>query len=299
MKTVMLFIDGLGLAPGGPANPLASAPTPNLRRLLSGTPLTMEAVGHHGEKAALFAIDATLGVPGLPQSATGQTTLFTGVNAAKVLGSHVRGFPTEPLRQILRQEGMTKKIIEKGYTATFLNSYRPLFFELTPDDVQYFSASTLLNMYAGLPFRTFADMAAGRAVYNDITNRFLVDNGYDVEPRTPEEAGRILATVAADYDFLLFEHFKSDTVGHKADVAAATEVIEFLDCFIGSIIDNLDLENTLLIVTSDHGNLEDSTTGSHTLNPVPLLLAGAGCHKLPPVSDLTGVAPLVFAALHM
>src|SRR5690606_4270140 len=101
MRIILFFIDGLGLAAARENNPLAKAEMPCLRRLLGGQPLTLAAAGTHNEMATLLALDATLGVPGEPQSATGQTTLFTGVNAPQAVGRHVRGFPTAALREIL------------------------------------------------------------------------------------------------------------------------------------------------------------------------------------------------------
>jgi 2,3-bisphosphoglycerate-independent phosphoglycerate mutase len=297
MRTVMLFIDGLGLAPAGDDNPLSTVHTPHINKLLSGHHLTTEALGYHNTKATLLSLDANLGLPGLPQSATGQTTLFTGINAAKAVGCHISGFPTEPLRNIIAAEGMLKRITAKGYRATFLNSYRPQFFTLTPEDVEYFSASTLLNMYAGLPFRTFDQMANGHAVYSDITNQVLIEAGFAVASVTPEKAAKILTRISHEYDFLLFEHFQTDVVGHKSDTAKIAETVQNLDRFLGAITLNLDFDNTLLILTSDHGNLEDNSVSTHTNNPVPLLMVGAGRDKLPKLQDLTDVVPLILAGL--
>lgn len=297
MRVILFFIDGLGLAPAGEHNPLATTPTPCLNRLLGGFDLTHEAVGVSTENATLLALDACLGVPGLPQSATGQTTLFTGVNAAKAVGRHVRGFPTDPLRKILAEKGLLKQILAAGKKPVFLNGYRPEFYELLDAGQQYFSATTLMNLYAGLHFHSFEDMAAGRSVYSDITNEVLHALGFDVPYLSPEAAGKILAENAAAHDFLLFEYFLTDMVAHKRDQQKVAYCLTVIDQFLSSILSHLDLSQTLLLLTSDHGNLEDLSTGSHTLNPVPLLLVGQG-HKTPPqISDLTEVAPFVMSCL--
>lgn len=70
MKFVYLFIDGVGIAPPSPDNPVNPEVCPALCRLIRD----------HGKP-----IDANLDVPGLPQSATGQTTMFTGVNASQFI----------------------------------------------------------------------------------------------------------------------------------------------------------------------------------------------------------------------
>ena len=58
------------------------------------------------------------------------------------------------------------------------------------------------------------------------------------------------------------------------------------------------LERTLVLLTSDHGNLEDLTTRSHTRNPIPLMAWGRGAARfLDRVDDLTGVTPAILDAL--
>lgn len=58
-----------------------------------------------------------------------------------------------------------------------------------------------------------------------------------------------------------------------------------------------DDEHGLLLLTSDHGNLEDLSTRRHTANPVPGLLIGG----LPlrrefarDLHDLTGITPAIY-----
>jgi len=297
MRVVLFFVDGIGLAPAGENNPLVTTATPVLNSLLGGRDLSSEAVGFSGSLAALQALDASLGIPGCPQSATGQTSLFTGMNAAGALGRHLNGFPNGELRRLLADEGLLGKIVAAGKSATFLNCYRPAFFTELERGKRRFSVTTLLNYYAGLPFRTFRDMLRGEAVCADITTEWLRRSGYDLPLVSPEQAGRYLAGVARQYDFLLFEHFLTDLVGHKRCRKKAAELTANLDSFIGSALEGLDLTETLFILTSDHGNFEDMQTAGHTQNPVPLLLAGRRPQGQPP-ADLTGVAPFVLRALN-
>ncbi|MCW3488938.1 metalloenzyme [Dethiobacter alkaliphilus] len=297
MQVVLFFIDGLGLGPINEYNPLATTAMPCIKDLLDGKSLTLEAVGTKTQKASLHSLDATLGVPGLPQSATGQTTLLTGVNAARALGRHIRGFPTEPLRKILAAEGILKKVLELPQKAVFLNGYRPEFFTDLSNGERFYSATTLMNLYAGLPFHSFADMAAGRSIYSDITNEVLQEMGFDVPYVSPEKAGKTLAENAARHDFLLFEYFLTDMAAHKRDREKTAYCLTTIDRFLASILKELDLSQTLFIITSDHGNIEDLTTSGHTRNPVPLLLIGAGHDNLRPISDLTEVTPLILELL--
>ena len=102
-RVLFIFVDGIGLAEEGEANPFAAIETPTLNELLGG-PLTLERCGR-GDDWALLPLDAGLGVPGLPQSATGQATLFTGVNAAVEMGRHVTGLPGPRLRDLVARHG--------------------------------------------------------------------------------------------------------------------------------------------------------------------------------------------------
>lgn len=297
MRVILFFIDGLGLGPESDHNPLFTTPTPCLESLLGGRSLTIEAVGTKTQKATLLQLDATLGVPGLPQSATGQTTLFTGINAPRVVGRHIRGFPTEPLRKLLAAEGILKKVLDAGKKPLFLNGFRPEFFTELAEGNRFYSATTLMNLYAGLPFCSFEDMANRRSVYSDITNEVLHAMGFDVPYVHPQDAGATLARQAADHDFLLFEYFLTDMVAHKRDREKAAHCISAIDSFLQSALDKLDLSETLLIVTSDHGNIENLAVGHHTDNPVPFLLVGAGREALPPSGDLTLVKPFIMEKL--
>ncbi|NLM46033.1 MAG: peptidase [Firmicutes bacterium] len=297
MRVVLFFLDGVGLAPAGPANPLSTTPMPCLQGLLDGQALTLAAVGKHS-RTTLLALDATLGVPGEPQSATGQTTLFTGINAPQAVGRHVRGFPTKPLRRLLQQEGLLQKVLRLGKTALFLNSYRPHCFPLVSTDGGTYSVTTWMNYYAGLPFHTLDDMVDGRGVCMDITNEYLrTELGCEVDIIAPEKAGRILAQQSHRVDFLLYEHFLTDIFAHKRDKDKITSLLVTIDRFLAGILAHLDLQETLLMVTSDHGNLEDLSTPLHTRNPVPLLLCGAGQDDLPPLADLTAVTPFILERL--
>jgi hypothetical protein len=67
-----------------------------------------------------WGLDASLGVPGLPQSATGQTSILTGVNAPAEMGRHISGFPGPTLRRILFEHSVLKRIRERGLSAKYL-----------------------------------------------------------------------------------------------------------------------------------------------------------------------------------
>ena len=89
MRVLFIFLDGIGLGENDPnINPLARAKMPHLNALLDGRSLIKDSAPFVGEQATLLAIDPAVGVSGLPQSATGQGILVTGINIPADLGYH-------------------------------------------------------------------------------------------------------------------------------------------------------------------------------------------------------------------
>ncbi len=271
MKTILLFIDGLGWGPPDASTNPQYSYGGNLFRL---PPVQDSPVALAGGGIAV-PLDAVLGVPGVPQSATGQTTLFSGVNAQGVLGKHLTGFPNEKLQDVLRQNSILKTLTQRGYVARFLNAFRPRFWELSEERKWTLSATTVATLAAQLPFFNLDDVKAGRSVYQDFTNGDLISRGFDVEPMLPSEAGGILAQQIRHHDFLLYEYFQTDKAGHSGEQAKIEKQLKMLDDFLGALLEHLQ-DDTLVVLTSDHGNLEDATTRRHTLNPVPLMAWGQG-----------------------
>lgn len=293
MAVALVFVDGVGVGRRDAAvNPLA-----RVGALLShfddgsGTPLPAGG--------AVARVDACLGVAGRPQSATGQATIFTGVNAAAHLGAHLCGFPNARLKQLLAAESVFCKLAARGKTATFANAYpRPY---LSALDLPYDgpralpmvieprmrrrlrpSASTCAASAQG-PLRTLEDAAQGRALTHDLTGGSRARHGFEIPRRTPAEAAQVLLRLMAAHDFVLFEHFLLDEAGHAMDLPRAVELLTDLDAFLRALARGLGQGDHLLVV-SDHGNSEDCSSRSHTLNAVPLLVYG------PRAAEVAGAA---------
>ena len=266
VRILMVFVDGVGLGESDPAiNPLVRAETPTLRRLLGG-PLSGQ-VAVHTPLASMVPLDARLGVPGLPQSATGQAALLTGTNAAALVGRHVTAYPTRTLRALLEGQGLFIRLRRSGIDAVLANAYAPEYFAAVAARRLRHAAITLNALQAGMRLRDVTDLMAGRAVYQDLTNARLRDRGHAVPLIDPEDAGRHLAALARGRVFTLFEFFETDLAGHGR-VADPIGVVERLDRFLGGLLAATDLAETLVVLTSDHGNLEDERTGGHTLNHI-------------------------------
>ncbi len=288
MGVLLLFVDGLGLGEDDPEkNPVARARVNRLRLLLDRPAPDSTAI--------LVPADACLGVPGLPQSATGQTSILAGLNAPAAVGRHINGYCTKSLAALLDGRSLFSRVKAGGGVATFANAYTPGFLEKLP---RFLSVSTVATLRAGLAFRTLDDLARGEALFHDFTNRLLPERGYSLPLVTPREAGARLGRLAERHTFTMYEHFLTDRAGHAQDMARGVEILEDLEDMLEGVLCTLDLSRHLVVLTSDHGNLEDLSTKRHTRNPVPALFWGAGANE---VSDrvrcIADIAPAILRHL--
>lgn len=288
-RVVLIFIDGLGVGSDDiEINPIARARADYLGIYDNGSEPDLPLGG------VSKPLDAGLGIEGIPQSATGQTALLTGVNAARDLGRHLFGFPNKRLQEIILESSLLKRARAAGLKPAFLNVFRPPFFELGEAvwEKATLSVTTWVNRAAGLPFFTLDDLTSRRAIYQEFTNQALRDNGYDVPLFTSKEAGAILARRSPDYDLLLYEYFRTDEVGHSRDMDRGAAEIRRLEEFLESFLAQVDLDRTLVVVTSDHGNIENVRTRGHTCNPALTALWGCGAADvaagLESILDVTG-----------
>ncbi|HEV2829661.1 MAG TPA: alkaline phosphatase family protein [Pyrinomonadaceae bacterium] len=288
MSVLLFFIDGLGIGARGTFNPLDG--------LADAAPL---AIFRDEEAATIFdgivvPTDASLGVAGRPQSASGQTTILTGVNVPSQLGYHKQGFPNAAMLEILRQHSIFLQLKRAGIEPiTFANTYPQRFFDERP---RWVSATTAAVEAAGLSFRTVPDLNAGSAVYQDFTNAMLIARGEDVKPRTADDAATVLARIVGENRFTLYEYFITDKVGHAQDMEAAKVVLTNLARLIRGVLTAIDLDSTTVILTSDHGNIEDLSSRNHTLNAVPTIVWGANRQHI--ASRITNLADITPAIVH-
>jgi len=290
----LIFVDGLGL---GPDDVRVNPCLQDGLRLLACCENGNGAVST-GDGGFLIPTEATLGVGGLPQSATGQTTLFTGINGSKLLGRHLQGYPNETLRSILRDHSILKQVKDRGLRAAFINAYRPLFFQLKEKTRWRLSTTTVATLSAGLSFFRVDDIGLRRSIYHDFTNESLIARGFDVPRFSDEEAGRVLGEVSRDFDFLLYEYFMTDRAGHSQNMEKARWVMGGLERFLSAFLDDVDLNETLVILTSDHGNIEDLSVKTHTRNRVMTRLWGRGAEGVKDrIRSLEDVTPAILEML--
>ena len=297
MRVLMLFLDGVGIGTADPkTNPFFAATLPSLRSLFSGEIPTVENPILQSQRATLLPLDANMGVDGLPQSGTGQTALFTGLNASKIIGKHFGPYPYSSLRPLIREKNIFRQLKDSGKSVYFANAYPQKFFDYFKDRQTRLTVTTLSCGSCDMPLHQAPDLAEGNALSADITNAGWPKMGYpDILPIEPAEAGRRLVRLSSDHDFVLFEYWNTDKAGHSEDMAAAVKSIELFDAMLGGILDSIDTTEALVFITSDHGNMEDMSTKVHTRNPVPAILVGHRhaevAHALLQQPDLTNVTP--------
>lgn len=292
---LFLFVDGIGLAPESPGNPLSTLPTPELSALLGGA-LTSERIQAR-ERLLLKPLDASLGLPGRPQSATGQTALFTGQNGAFLLGHHVTAYPGPQLKALIAEHSLFKRARERGWHATFANPYTADYLDRVRRGQARASVTTCAVEAAGLRFRELDDLERGEAVTWDIVgDHFSARAGAGVGLVAPEEAGRRLARLAARHDLVVWETFLTDLAAHGRFGLRVEDAVERLDGMLGGCLAALAPEATLLLC-SDHGNLEDGTQPLHTTNPVPLLVVGPLAPAFAGLRSILEITPAILEAL--
>ncbi len=303
MHVLFIFLDGVGLgADDAERNPFASARLPFLESLLDGRRMLANSAPFRGGQASLFALDAALGVAGLPQSATGQAVLLTGQNVPALIGYHYGPKPNADVAHYLRNGSIFNLVSKTGQKATLLNAYPPRYFAAIQSGRRMYSAIPLAATSAGIALKTARDLYAGEALSADFTGQGWRDQlGLSDAPLlTPFEAGTRMAQLARQADFTFFEYWATDYAGHHQDFTSAQNLLRIFDQVMQGLVTAWDSSQGLILITSDHGNLEDLSTRRHTANPVPLFLIGAEELRdefSAGVRDLTGVAPAIMTLL--
>ncbi len=288
---ILFFIDGLGIGDRTEDNPL---------HMIKGLdPLPQfdgkTSVGYSG--GIFVPTDACLGIDGRPQSASGQTTIYTGINAAAHLGFHKQGFPNARLRDLLSQKSIFKQLALSGIgPCIFANTYTPRFFEMKP---RWKSATTCAVEAAGLRFCRIPDLLGRKSLFHDFTNRTLIEKGFDVPEFSPEEGAEVLAGLAEENRFVLYEHFITDKIGHDRDWERARSHLPALALLIRETLRRIDLSRTTFILTSDHGNIEDLSIRNHTRNLVPTMIWGRNSRGIANrISSLCDITPAILETLN-
>jgi 2,3-bisphosphoglycerate-independent phosphoglycerate mutase len=284
---VWVFVDGLGLRPARTPSVVAM---PALDRAL-GAPALVDADRPlaPGPGRRRWSLDATLGVDGLPGTATGQATLVTGRNAARAFGRHVHAFPGPRLKAFMDEAGTVfDRLAAAGARLGLITAY--------PSETRETALRYALR-------RAGADLAPSAGQTPLWPGLGL---GPDALVGTPEaaaldasafHAAALAARRASPYDLAVVETDICDRAGHLREgrAEAQARALGYVDRFVDALWRAL-APDGVVVVASDHGSVEEPARRGHTRNRVPLVALGAAdVAGAPPGEDLTAFAPWLHA----
>lgn len=132
----------------------------------------------------------------------------------------------------------------------------------------------------------------------------------DVPELSAAKIAEVIAESAADHTFrvVVANLANIDVVGHTEDRAAVARAVKTVDRALGCVLEACRSHGLALVVTSDHGSVEewlypDGTINTgHTKNPVPFILADFTIpdpclHRLRHRGELADVAPTLLELL--
>jgi len=279
MRVLFLFLDGIGLGDDNPEiNPFAVANTPTMLSLTNGQRWLRGIGQQNHERATFIPTDPRLGVPGRPQSGTSQAVILTGLNVPEIVGRHYGPKPNEETRNILDRENLFKTVRESGKDAALLDAYPPRLLndiergKTLPSSIQYAARASGQDLF------TMEDLNSRRAITAEWTGKPWHEHLKltDTPLYTPREAGHLLVELAQKYEFAFHSHWMTDYLGHRGPFEAAVRILETFDEVLAGVLEKWDDDKGLVIVSSDHGNMEHIGDRKHTENDVPTLIIGNG-----------------------
>lgn len=296
MPVIFLFIDGVGLGDSIDSNPFYQNKYSGFTAMSGGQPFTSNADEITDLNHTFKHVDATLDVQGLPQSGTGQTTLFSGENAPKEIGKHFGPYPHSGIKHLLREESLFQKARQLGKKSQFMNAYPDIFFEKAKKRNRW-SCTTLMTKSADIKLNTTKEVKRGTALTAELTQQAWREHlDINVPEISPEKAADRLLSQSENYDLVLHEYYLTDKAGHSQELEKADRYLSVYDRFLWQLINQLD-NSTTIVLCSDHGNVEDLSTKTHTFNKVPLFSYGPGAHHFSGAKSIMDVTPGILEIL--
>lgn len=296
-RILFVFVDGVGIGSEDSTNPLSTLSLPGFDRMGSGQRWLDTAKPRRSASHAFYPIDANLELDGLPQSGTGQASLFTGINCAEIAGRHYGPYPHSTSRPVIAESNIFNRlIVEAGINAkdlSFANAYPERFFSYVRTTDRW-TVTTLCCVNADVHLNSEADLRAGRAIAANITGKNWP--GTPVPVIDEGTAARRLLDTASGNRFTLFEYYLTDKAGHGRPGARPEAILQSLDAFFAELLHRR-TDDVTLVLTSDHGNLEDISTRSHTRNPVPFIAIGPLAAHFHDLTTILDVSPAIVRAL--
>jgi hypothetical protein len=294
MHILLIFLDGIGLGDDNPrVNPFATANMPTLTGLTNGKRWLRGIDRQESPRAIFVPTDPRMGVAGRPQSASGQATIITGRNIPQIIGEHYGPKPNAAVRALLAEDNFFKQVVAHGKTAALINAYPPRLHQAIARGKVLRSSYQQALHEAGLPMFGEETLYSGDALSSDWTGEgWRGELGYSDTPvYTPHDAGIRMVEIARRYDFAFFSHWYTDIIGHRGPLETGVRLLELFDTVMAGALNVWDDNEGLIVVTSDHGNMEEIGNRRHTENDVPTLIIGS--QKAAFADGLTTLADLV------
>src|SRR5262249_37819342 len=201
---------------------------------------------------------------------------------------------------ILAENNLFKELTNRGKKAALLDAYPPPFFAAIERGKRLRSSIQEAAFQGNVRIRTADDLLAGHALSADWIGmgwrEFL---GYkDAAVYTPAEAGAVMANLAGHHDFSLFSTWITDEIGHRGPFERGVEYLELFDAVMAGLLDAWNDDDGLILITSDHGNMEDLSIRQHTENDVPTVIIGKEHHAFADgFTSLLDVTPHILKAI--
>lgn len=291
----MIFIDGVGIGEKDyEYNPFFKFGFKIFNEIFKQTPYIQN---QYLEKDGIFVFpsDARMGIEGLPQSGTGQVSIFCGINAPQFVGKHFGPFPYSTTIPIIAEKNIFKTYKDLKLTPYFANAYPKIFFDYIKSGKSRLSTTTLSCRLAGLKLNSVTELRQSKALTAEITNeRWNQKLSYHLKVIRAETAARRLLRIAGNNFFTLYEFYLTDHLGHGRIADEFDSVYNNLDRFLFTILSELQNEDLTLVICSDHGNFEDLSVKTHTLNPALTITAGKYAREVAEsIKNLTDIKPSI------
>ncbi len=270
----MIFIDGVGIGKKDfDCNPFFKFNFRTFLEYFEDFP-TIDNQFINKNNSFIFPIDARMDVPEIPLSGTGQTSIFCGVNASKIIGKHFGPYPYSTLIPIIKEKNIFIELKKKNKKVEFVNAYPKIFFDYVKSGRQRLSVTTLSCLLSDVSLHKISDLHKAKALSAEIDNiRLKSKLGYKIKTLKPETAAKRLIKIASKNHFTLYEIFLTDHLGHGRYLETLEYFSKVFDEFLFNIITRLP-QNMNLLICSDHGNYEDLSIKMHTLNPALGITSG-------------------------
>jgi 2,3-bisphosphoglycerate-independent phosphoglycerate mutase len=123
----------------------------------------------------------------------------------------------------------------------------------------------------------------------------------------PQVTEQVLRGIEKQYDLIVTNFANGDVIGHTSNNDAKVKCASIVDSHLGHVVDAAIASDYVVLITADHGNLEEMTNAdgtphvAHTTNPVKFILIDPRSSSTLSLRDgkLADVAPTVLSALSL